>query len=32
MEIFEKKVSMTELFYDLIFVLAIGKMTHVLHH
>ncbi|PMC70922.1 hypothetical protein CJ209_00975 [Fusobacterium nucleatum] len=32
MEIFEKKVSMTELFYDLIFVVAIGKMTHVLHH
>lgn len=32
MEIMEKKVSMTELFYDLIFVVAISKMTHVLHH
>ena len=32
MEIFEKKVSMTELFYDLIFVVAISKMIHVLHH
>lgn len=32
MEIIEKKVSMTELFYDLIFVAAIGKMTHMIHH
>ena len=32
MEIMEKKVSMTELFYDLIFVVAISKMTHLLHH
>lgn len=32
MEIFEKKVSMTELFFDLIFVWATAKMTHMLHH
>ncbi len=32
MEIIEKKVSMTELFFDLIFVWATARMTHMLHH
>lgn len=32
MEIMKKKVFMAELFYDLIFVVAISKMTHLLHH
>lgn len=32
MEIVEKKVSMTELFFDLIFVWATARMTHMLHH
>ena len=32
MQILEKKVSMTELFYDLIFVCALGKMTGMIHH
>lgn len=26
-----KKVSLTELFYDLVFVFGISKITHVLH-
>ena len=32
MQILEKKVSMTELFYDLIFVCALRKMTGMIHH
>ena len=26
-----KKVNLTELFYDLVFVFGISKITHVLH-
>ena len=32
MQILEKKGSMTELFYDLIFVCALRKMTGMIHH
>ena len=27
-----KKVSLMELFYDLVFVYAIANMTHLIHH
>ena len=32
MEIIAKKVSMMELFYDLIYVFAVGKITEMIHH
>ena len=32
MEITAKKVSMMELFYDLIYVFAVGKITEMIHH
>ena len=31
-EILSKKVSMAELFYDLIYVLAVQKVTRMIHH
>ncbi|MGT2718629.1 low temperature requirement protein A [Streptococcus oricebi] len=31
-DVFAKRVTMWELFYDLIFVFAISKITHMIHH